>query len=151
MWNPSEREWIKYNFDDYSKGNLGLARAGGLIRNHLGDYIISYGKNVGIYSNNKAEAMSSWGGIKLLRDLGFQKFILEEDSKLIVDILKGDSDVPWEIRDIMDKCKMHMQFFTHYRIQHVYREGNFFVDITVNEALKYSIWSHWSMVSFQTS
>lgn len=53
LWNPLERDQIKFNFDDFSKGNPGLVRASDIIRNHLGDYIAGYRKNVGIYSNNK--------------------------------------------------------------------------------------------------
>lgn len=77
--------------------------------------------------------------VKIFR---FLKVILEGDSQLIVDILKGDSVVPWRIRDTMDNSKMHKRFFTHYRIQHVYKEENFSMDIAANEGLKCSTWSH---------
>lgn len=57
MWVPPEREWIKCNFDWCSKGNLCMAGAGGLLINHLGDCIASYGVNLGVFLNNKEEVM----------------------------------------------------------------------------------------------
>lgn len=79
-----------------------MVRVGGLISNHNGDCIARYGKNIGVCSNNNTKAMDAWGGIKLLKILRFQIFILEGDSKVIADILKGESVVPWELRDILD-------------------------------------------------
>lgn len=34
-----------------------------------------------------------------------------------------------------------MKFLIYYRFQHVYREGNYLVDITTNEALKCNTWN----------
>lgn len=73
-------------------------RVGGLLRNHKGECIVSFGVNMGVCSNNKAEAMATLGGFKTLKELSFKNVIIEGDSKLIVDILNGVVVPPWELK-----------------------------------------------------
>lgn len=60
-----------------------------------------------------------------------------------MEILNKGVAIPWELKDIIDKCLSLMSFFTHCRVQHVYREGNISADYATNEALKCNGWTHW--------
>ena len=50
-WKYPVNGQIKINMDRCSKGNLGLAGAGGVIRDHKGSWIGGFARNIGIYSS----------------------------------------------------------------------------------------------------
>ena len=54
-WKYPVDEWIKLNVDGCSKGNQGLAGAGGVIRDHMGSWIGGFARNIGICSSVTAE------------------------------------------------------------------------------------------------
>ncbi|KAH9294777.1 hypothetical protein KI387_038365, partial [Taxus chinensis] len=41
-WHPPNLNWYKLNFDGASKGNLGIAAGGGVIRDHKGSLVAAY-------------------------------------------------------------------------------------------------------------
>lgn len=104
---------------------------------------MSFRVNLGICSNNKDEAMAVLGGLKTLTEFVFKNVILEGDSKLIVDILNGVVATPWEVKNIIEKCLSLKSYFTNYKVQHVYRERNKYVDCATNEALRCMGWTRW--------
>lgn len=137
IWSPPKEGWVKYNLDGCSKGNPSLARERGVIRNDQGKIIEGYPKNIGFCSNNVAEVMAIWCGLKRMKDLGFIKFFIEGDSKLIIYYLNGKFIISLEIRDVLDNSRIILQSFLQYKVQHSYKEGNQPVDAVTNEALKY--------------
>lgn len=144
VWSPPLKYWMKCNFDSFSKGNTDQVGAGGLVRNQTSDYILAFGVNLGIFSNNKAKAMAALGAFNFLKELGFSNVIIEGDSKLIVDILNDVVAPPWEIKNIIDRCKLIKISFTICGVQHVYKEGNRVVDCATNVALGCRGWTRWT-------
>ena len=47
--------FIKINIDGSALDNLGIAGAGGILRNHLGQWISGFSLHVGLATNNMAE------------------------------------------------------------------------------------------------
>lgn len=105
---------------------------------------MDFGVNLGICSNNKAEAMATLRAFNFLKDLGFKNVIIEGDSKLIMDILNDVAAPPWEIKNIIDRCKLIKNLFTICWVQHVYREGNRAADCAANVALGCRGWTWWT-------
>ena len=62
-------------FDGAAKGNLGIAGAGGVIRNADGYIENRYAWGLGHSTNMQVEAMASLQGLKHLQDLGIEKAI----------------------------------------------------------------------------
>ncbi|KAL8151271.1 hypothetical protein V2J09_021079 [Rumex salicifolius] len=54
-WIKPMEGWFKLNTDGASKGNPGAAGAGGVIRNHSGEWVIGFAANLGVCTAPKAE------------------------------------------------------------------------------------------------
>ncbi|GLT50515.1 hypothetical protein SLA2020_239980 [Shorea laevis] len=57
-WETPPPGWIKLNSDGSCSTNRGIADAEGIIRDHLGNWIIGFTKNLGHGSNDEVEV---WG------------------------------------------------------------------------------------------
>jgi hypothetical protein len=87
-WAPPPEGFIKINFDGASKGNPGAAGYGLVFRNHKGHILIISAGSLGHSTNNNAELWGLLNGLRLARDHGFTKLIVEGDSQLIINILR---------------------------------------------------------------
>ena len=66
---------------------------GGVIRDHYGNLIMAYNCNCGENRNNYGEAMGLFWRFKFITLCGIQNIIVEGDSKLIIEALKGINNV----------------------------------------------------------
>ena len=73
-WKYPADGWIKFNVNGCSKGNPGLAGAGGVIRDHIGSWIGGFARNIGLYSSVTAELWAIYSGLQLVWDKGFEKW-----------------------------------------------------------------------------
>lgn len=64
-------------------GNPGSAGAGGLIRNHLGEWIAGFSRNLGWTTNTVAELWALRDGLPL----NISQLFIVLDAKVIVDLL----------------------------------------------------------------
>uniref|UniRef100_A0A6N2MZS1 RNase H type-1 domain-containing protein n=1 Tax=Salix viminalis TaxID=40686 RepID=A0A6N2MZS1_SALVM len=90
-WKYPAEGWIKLNVDGCSKGNPGIAGAGGVIRDHMGTWIGGFARNIGICSSVTAELWAIYEGLKLTWDKGFRKVYLESDSRVVIALFNGES------------------------------------------------------------
>lgn len=75
--------------------------AGGVLRDMNGDVLLVYASQVGIGSNNVAEAMALLWGLQLSRERNILELTIEGDSKLVIDWVKGEAKLGWKIRNII--------------------------------------------------
>ena len=54
-WHMPPNPFIKINTDGSALGNPGIVGAGGILRNHLGQWISGFSLHVGLATNNMAE------------------------------------------------------------------------------------------------
>lgn len=80
---------------DGSKNGEGFAGIGGICRDHTWRCIFALAQAVGRASSNMAEAKVALAGIKLCSHYNMCNIILECDSLLVIDMIKGKSTVPW--------------------------------------------------------
>eukprot|EP00258_Populus_trichocarpa_P027694 XP_024443713.1 uncharacterized protein LOC112324533 [Populus trichocarpa] len=134
-WKYPQEERIKLNVDGCSKGNPGVAGAGGVIRDHLGVWIGGFARNIGICSSVNAELWAVYVGLQLAWDRGFRKVDLESDSKVVVGLINGDSvrvDRNYNIiMQIIGMLGRDWEVTTY----HVYREANCVADWLANYGL----------------
>lgn len=83
------------NVDGCAIRNPNLSTTEGIIRIWQGVLIEFFCKNLGVGSNNRAEAIAAWKGIKRIKELNMNFVILQGDSKLIIDYLNGNVGCPW--------------------------------------------------------
>ncbi|XP_013607689.1 PREDICTED: uncharacterized protein LOC106314355 [Brassica oleracea var. oleracea] len=76
-WNRPTNGWFKLNTDGASRGNLGLATAGGAIRDEYGEWNGGFAINIGICSAPLAELWGVYYGLCIAWDRGIRQLELE--------------------------------------------------------------------------
>lgn len=79
-----------------------------------------YASNLGKASNNITEAMSLLWDLKLTIRVGWVNVMIEGDSKVIIDMVKGNMKVGWEIRRVIKEVWNLLMILKHYDLQHIY-------------------------------
>eukprot|EP00253_Pinus_taeda_P001472 PITA_01472 len=74
---------LKLNFDGASRGNPGLARIGGVIRNQKGDILHIYYRALGESTNNEMEFAALEHGLRIAKSRSLHNLIVEGDSSLV--------------------------------------------------------------------
>jgi ribonuclease HI len=82
-WLNSHKKHV-LSFDGASKGNPGEGGAGGAIRNPRGQLMDTYSWNLGIVSNNVAEAYALLKGIQIAKERHINQLTVIGDSKTII-------------------------------------------------------------------
>lgn len=119
-------------FDGASRGNPGKSGAGAVLyKNDLEIWSIS--RNLGIQTNNYAECFAMTLGINKAFELGIKDLIVEGDSMLIINQLKGK----WNIKN-KDLKNLHLSIvekikqFDNITYNHIYRKYNSRADELAN-------------------
>ncbi|GLJ53797.1 hypothetical protein SUGI_1148150 [Cryptomeria japonica] len=124
VWKPPPTGWVKLNFDGASKGNLGRARFGALIRNDCGRIICSVAGPYGTTSNNEVELKGLEEGLAMCVEKGMEKVIIEGDSQMILNGISKGHFPNWRIQMWTHRIEQLLSSLVDYRMQHTYREGN---------------------------
>ncbi|XP_077217986.1 uncharacterized protein LOC143852487 [Tasmannia lanceolata] len=137
---------LKLNIDGAAKGNPGESGGGGVMRDAKAKVIFAFAFFYGTSTNMVAEARALLDGLRLCKAFGFKNFVVESDSKVLMDFISKKGSHPWsisffwpEIIDLMDFLGPHHQ--------HQFREGNQVADALANEACKsrsHQIFHGWS-------
>ncbi|KAL9286103.1 putative RNA-directed DNA polymerase [Arabidopsis thaliana] len=92
-WKPPDGEWVKLNTDGASRGNLGLATTGGVLRDGIGHWCGGFALDIGVCSAPLAELWGVYYGLYMAWERRFTRVELEVDSELVVGFLTtGISD-----------------------------------------------------------
>ena len=81
---PLQFPYIKLNTDGSAIGNPGLAGAGGVLRDHRGQWITGFSLCGGFASNNMAELAVVRQGLEIAWNKGYRLLHLELDSKVVL-------------------------------------------------------------------
>lgn len=125
--------WTKLNADG-SKQDNDLIGAGSILRDHRGDMIKVFSQKLGSGTSNLAEAQSALIRLQWCHSNGYDRVILECDSKLVVDILNNTITPPWHIEVIIMEAQ-HLIHQHNIVIRQCYREANNVADVLAK-------WSH---------
>ncbi|XP_019167697.1 PREDICTED: uncharacterized protein LOC109163410 [Ipomoea nil] len=131
-WQPPETGWIKFNTDGAFKRNTGLASAGGLARDHKGEWLFGFMTNIGVSNSFAAELWGLREGLRLAYDRGLSKVIFELDSEPVVAVMCGDKIAEECSSSILKDCKILATSMIQVIFRHTLREGNKCADHLVN-------------------
>ena len=134
-WKYPAEGWIKLNIDGCSKGNPGLAGAGGVIRDHMGNWIGGFARNIGICSSVTAELWAVHDGLQLTWNTGIRRVVLESDSKVVVKLIKNGSGGVDTHYNLIMQIKAMLGREWDVEILHVHREANYVADWLTNFGL----------------
>jgi ribonuclease HI len=87
-WQRQQHSYFLF-FDGAATGNPGVAGAGGVIYDSEGKKLIDYAWGLGRTSNNKAELLAAYMGLKLAQDLRIQALTVLGDSEIVIKDLRG--------------------------------------------------------------
>ncbi|KAK9749278.1 hypothetical protein RND81_02G114800 [Saponaria officinalis] len=131
-WSPPQEDWYVLNVDGASRGNPGLAGAGGLIRDTKGIMLTAFAEKLGHSTNMRAELMALSRGIQLAKQMGHNRVIVQTDSLTLVNLLQ-QTDHHCSYFHLLQLCKEVFKS-DQWRVEvvHVYREANSCADWLAN-------------------
>ena len=88
-WKPPTITTLKLNFDGATKN--GLVAVGGVLRDGNGRVLLLYARKIGQGTNNMAERMALLWGLQAIKEMQIKEITIEGDSKIIIDMMRGDS------------------------------------------------------------
>ncbi|KAG7559018.1 Reverse transcriptase zinc-binding domain [Arabidopsis thaliana x Arabidopsis arenosa] len=141
-WVPPTGDWMKLNTDGASKGNPGLAAAGGVLRDGDGNWCGGFAVNLGKCSAPLAELWGVYYGLYIAWERRVPHVILEVDSELVVGFLKTGIRESHPLSFLVRLCHGFISKDWTVRIDHVYREANCLADGLANHAFTLPLGFH---------
>ena len=100
-WNKPLEGWVKVNVDGSCKGTPTRVGFGGVIRNHMGNWIHGFSGYFGKVDILCAELHGMKVGLSLAWDLHYRRIILESDSKEAFQLITMDCTPPFHVYDMV--------------------------------------------------
>ena len=134
MWRSKLKESTLF-FDGASKGNPRLARGGGVLFSDENSVLATYAWGLGSMTNNKAEALALWQGLKQAHERNLDSLVVFGDSKLIIQALRS-KNLPANIFliSILKKILLLASKFKEISFFHILRGLNEQADLEANKA-----------------
>jgi ribonuclease HI/exonuclease III len=123
-------------FDGASKGNPGPSGGGGTIQDPNQGTVMQYAIGLGIDTNNRAEALALWQGLKLAIKLNIQDLTVIGDSRIIIQtMVKGSNAHTIKLQSLMDKIRIITSKLNTCHFYHVLRDQNCVADQEANQGV----------------
>ena len=127
-WIEFPEQWIKVNTDGSALTNLGKLGAEGILRDKDGTMLMAFTKQLGEWTNNKAEIQEAIFGITLALELCYKNSLLELDSQLVVYWIKQKVAPQWSIIKQLGRMQNVINPMQKFKSIHVFREANWVAD-----------------------
>ncbi|XP_060195447.1 uncharacterized protein LOC132624733 [Lycium barbarum] len=101
----------------------GKCGGGGVVRNWKGKLIMAYSISLGQGTSSEAEAGALLFGLDWCINNGFNSIVGETDSLLLQNSIRGTWEIPWKIKDTVDKIRILVNSHD-ISTRHCYREAN---------------------------
>ncbi|GKU92594.1 hypothetical protein SLEP1_g6302 [Rubroshorea leprosula] len=119
---------IKLNTDGSAITNPGAAGAGGVFRDELGNWLLSFYCSIGFTTSLSAELWALRNGLRLAVDRGYSNLIVEIDSRITKILLDSANSNFHSLGVLIDDCRAMMSQIPALQINHIYREANALAD-----------------------
>jgi len=131
-WHPLLMVFLKFNIDVASKGNLGEAGYGGVLRDDEGNILVSLHSYLGKATNNMAELMVMELCLEILLKHNIHNVIIEANSKLVINSVKrvNVGTAPEKILghswllQVYQRIQSHLNVLRTLRLVHVCKKAN---------------------------
>ncbi|KAL9859832.1 putative RNA-directed DNA polymerase [Arabidopsis thaliana] len=127
-WSRPSEGWCKLNTDGASRGNPGLAAAGGVLRESNGEWRRGFAINIGICSAPLAELWGVYYGLYMAWECKVSRLELEVDSEVVVGFLRTCISESHPLSFLIRMCYSFISRDWIVRISHKYREANRLAD-----------------------
>lgn len=121
------------NTNGASKGDVGYAGGGGVLRDCRGSFIRAFSTIFGCCSAYRAEITSATIGLEMAKAMGISKLELQMDNKACVEVIQISSHHGGECVHLLTACRaLILSDGWEVRLSHCYREGNKVTDRLAN-------------------
>ncbi|KAF7808539.1 putative ribonuclease H protein At1g65750 family [Senna tora] len=127
-WKPPEVGWTKINVDGSVSMDGCSAACGILARDCSGNWVKGFTFNIGDCSILEAELWGVFYGLDLAWRCGFERIIVEVDSRLACEFLSSSGDSSHVAVPIVARIKESLDRDWTVHVEHVFRETNMVVD-----------------------
>lgn len=130
---------VEIFIDGAARGNPGPAGLGVIIKDETKKTIKEFYKYIGIATNNIAEYNALVYGLQEAHMLGVDEVMLNLDSELVAQQLKGDFRVKDpKIKLLFDQAIHLINGFKRFEVNHIRRDNNKEADKLANKAINLS-------------
>ncbi|CAH9129653.1 unnamed protein product [Cuscuta epithymum] len=134
-WQPPEAGTFKLNCDGSCRGSERDAGAGGVIRNHKGDWICGFLLNIGKTDSFQAELWGLRQGLLLARDLNLSRVMVEGDSESMIKVVRSTQTSHKTATGVLIRdCRRLLEDDRFILFQHTLWEDNKCADMLANAA-----------------
>ena len=127
---PPQFPYLKLNTDGSALGNPRPAGAGGVLRDHRGQWITGFSLHGGFASNNMDELAAVKKGLEMAWNKGYKLLHLELDSKVVLSWLTNQNmNYPTNLLPLICDCRNLLHQEREVHVHHVYREANGCADL----------------------
>ncbi|KAL6201494.1 hypothetical protein ACLB2K_025208 [Fragaria x ananassa] len=116
--------FFKLNIDGTKLSPSGKIGAGGVIRNHCGDWIIGFQINLVVGDILDAEAWGLYHGLKLVARLNIMKLEVEYDYAILVQSMNSSNTELHPLGSLLLGCSSLMSKMNVANLTHIFRECN---------------------------
>ncbi|KAH6776357.1 hypothetical protein C2S52_013918 [Perilla frutescens var. hirtella] len=142
IWKPPPRGWVKINTDGSAVSEPGNLACGGIFQNHMGSVIACFHENLGVGFVYEAELWGAILAIDFAISRGMTHIWLEVDSMLVLRwFAKETVLIPWRVKARLLRVLQLIQGI-HFKVSHIYREGNQIADKLASTHFPEGWWSH---------
>ena len=127
-WKKPPLNFFKLNIDGTKSVASGKIGAGGIIRDHNGNWVSGFQINLGVGEILDAEAWALYYGLKLADNLSIKNLEIESDSAILVQLMQMDNIDLHPLGSLLSGCKNLMSNMQNSRLCHVFRECNMTAD-----------------------
>ncbi|KAK2640627.1 hypothetical protein Ddye_028422 [Dipteronia dyeriana] len=124
MWLPPVEGWVKLNVDGSCDDVSGIITAGGVLGNHVKEWVKGFVMKKGVGSVIEVELWGFLKGLSMSWNAGFRKISVETDSLDVVHLLSKASIFNQSLYCLIQGCKSFINGDCECHVQHVFREGN---------------------------
>ncbi|XP_004292534.1 PREDICTED: uncharacterized protein LOC101291992 [Fragaria vesca subsp. vesca] len=112
--------FFKLNVDGTRTSPSGKIGAGGVIRNHCGDWIIGFQINYGVGEILDVEPWGCFHGVKLVVDLNIRNLVIESDYAVLVQLMLNSA---FDIHPLgsLHGCKNLMNKMDDAQLSHIFQ------------------------------
>ncbi|XP_048437778.1 uncharacterized protein LOC125476086 [Pyrus x bretschneideri] len=102
-WHPSDRSFVKLNFDGSVAGDK--VAAAFVLRNHNGQIIGGEALNLDGATISEVKAKALREGLLFAQRKGYKKIMVKGDSKLVIQSVLDQGATPWNLVPIIEDVK----------------------------------------------
>ncbi|KAK4727019.1 hypothetical protein R3W88_031936 [Solanum pinnatisectum] len=126
QWHRLPVGFIKLNIDGSFDSNTNNGGTGGVLRNHMGDWITGFTCKVRVKNAHQAESLALLHGLNLAKSKTMKCLMIETDSQVLLNSLNSNNSL---LSHIYSDCRSLLLQMELQQLKHVPWEANRVADI----------------------